>query len=109
MWWPCRTLPIGDDGLDNDTSVKPGQLLPQQEATIALPRSLFERFDDRENVGVFFAHYEDATLFPVRRRNTDMRETSIQTQVGSQIVAATVDSETQLTNLTDPVLITFRL
>lgn len=106
--WLCHT-PIGDKGFDNDTSVEPGQLLPQQEAAISLPPSLFERLDDRENVGVFFAHYEDTTLFPVRRPNTDVRETNIQTQVGSQIIAATVDSKTQLTNLTEPVLITFRL
>ena len=102
-------IPIGDKGLDNDTLDEPGQLLPQQEAAISLPPSLFERLDDRENVGVFFAHYEDTTLFPVHRPITDVRETNLKTQVGSQIIAATVDSDTQLTNLTEPILITFRL
>ena len=81
---------------------------PRQEAAISLPASLFERIDDQENVGVFFAFYETATLFPVSGGNTDSNAT-IQTQVGSQIVAATVDSNQDLSNLENPVTIVFRL
>ena len=92
--------------------MEPGQLLPQQEAAISLPASLFERVGDRENVGVIFALYENSTLFPVRRESgsgsTDV-EPTVQTQVGSQIVAATVDSGNELRNLPEPVMITFRL
>ena len=87
------------------SEVIPGQLSPQQDSAVSLPASLFQRFDDRENVGVFFAFYEKATLFPVGRRNVSGR----QTQVGSQVVAATVNSSNELIDLEDPVILVFRL
>lgn len=85
-----------------------GQLPPQQDSAISLPASLFRRINDRENVGVFFALYERATLFPVRGGNTDPASPR-QTQVGSQILAATVDSSEALVDLEEPVTIVFRL
>lgn len=101
---------IDDDATtSNDIDeVVPGQLSPRQEAAINLPASLFERVDDQENVGVFFAFYETATLFPVGGGNTDSNAT-IQRRVGSQVVAATVDSNQDLSNLENPVTIVFRL
>ena len=86
----------------------PGQLPPQQDAAISLPASLFRRVNDRENVGVFFAFYETATLFPVGGGRSD-REALRQTQVGSQILAATVDSAEELVDLEEPVTVVFRL
>ena len=83
---------------------------PQQEAVISLPASVFERVNDQESVGVFFALYEMATLFPVGERNAQSdRDTSRETQVGSQIVAATIDSNQELNDLENPVIIVFRL
>ena len=86
----------------------PGQLAPQQDAAISLPASLFRRVNDRENIGVFFAFYETATLFPVGGGRSD-REAPRQTQVGSQILAATVDSAEELVDLEEPVTVVFRL
>lgn len=82
----------------------------EQDAAISLPASLFERVNDQENVGVFFALYETATLFPVGGENAvSGGNTTRQTQVGSQVVAATIDSNQELTNLENPVTIVFRL
>ena len=86
----------------------PGQLPPQQDAAISLPASLFSRVNDRENIGVFFAFYETATLFPVGGGSSD-RQAPRQTQVGSRILAATVDSAEELVDLEEPVTIVFRL
>ena len=89
----------------------PGQLSPQQDSVVSLPASLFQRFNDRENVGVFFTFYEKPTLFPVGKRNTDIEAPGRdrQTQVGSQVVAATVNSSNELIDLEDPVILVFRL
>ena len=91
----------------------PGELAPQQEAAISLPASLFERVNDQESVGVFFAVYEMATLFPVTpaitNNNNNNVNSTLETQVGSQVVAATVDSGQEITDLENPVTIVFRL
>ena len=86
-----------------------GQLSPQQDSAVSLPASLFQRFDDHESVGVFFAFYEMATLFPVGSRSADDEVSpGLQTQVGSQVVAATVNSSNELIDLEDPVILVFR-
>ena len=101
---------VDNDASTSDGPVSPGELSPDQDAAISLPASLFERVNDQENVGVFFAFYETSTLFPVGRENAvSDNNTARQTQVGSQIVAATVDSSKELTDLENPVTIVFRL
>ena len=85
----------------------PGQLPPRQYSAISLPPSLFKNFNDHESVGVLFAFYEMATLFPVGRRNTEVP--GRQTQVGSQVVAATVNSSNELIGLEEPIILIFRL
>ena len=87
----------------------PGELSPQQESAISLPASLFKRFDDHDTVGVVFAVYESATLFPVEKRNSDVTVAGKQTAVGSQVVAATVISSSELIDLEEPIVIIFRL
>ncbi len=84
---------------------------PGQDAAIDLPATLFQRVNDQENVGVFFAFYETATLFPIRRQTAETVNDEIikETEVGSQIVAATVDSSQEITDLENPVTIVFRL
>ena len=83
----------------------PGQLSPQQDAAIRLPPSLFEELNSLPNVGVFFGRYETSTLFPVRRASNNGR----QTQVGSQVLAATVGQNLRLQNLSEPVTVTLKL
>lgn len=89
------------------TSVSPGQLSANQDSSISLPASLFKRVNDQESVGIFFALYEMATLFPVGGGRMDLNA-PVQTQVGSQVVAATVESSTELVDLEEPVTLAFR-
>ena len=101
---------VDNDASTSDGPVSPGELSSDQDAAISLPASLFERVNDEENVGVFFAIYETSTLFPVGRDNAVSDGNTIrQTQVGSQIVAATVDSSQELVDLENPVTVVFRL
>lgn len=86
----------------------PGQLSSQQDVVIRLPPSLFQTISGRANIGVFFGRYERATLFPVGRRMSE-NINSRQTQVCSQVVAATVGRNMQLHNLEQPVIVTLRL
>ena len=97
----------GDGEVISETEVIPGQLPLQEDSAISLPASLFKRFNDRENIGVFFAFYEMPTLFPVGRRNIEVP--GRHTLVGSQVVAATVNSCNELIDLEEPVIIIFRL
>ena len=83
----------------------PSQLSPQQDAAIRLPPSLFDELNNLPNVGVFFGRYETSTLFPVGRVSNNGR----QTQVGSQVLAATVGQNLSLRNLSEPVTITLKL
>ena len=90
--------------LDSEDQVEPGQLPAQQNAAISLPASLFERIDDRLNVGVFFAFYETSTLFSVDRPTLPR-----QTVVGSRVLAATVGPSINFQDLDEPVTIVLRL
>ena len=83
----------------------PSQLSPQQDAVIRLPPSLFEELNNLPNVGVFFGRYETSILFPLDRMSSNGR----QTQVGSQVLAATVGQNLSLRNLSEPVTITLKL
>ena len=99
---------------DNDPMLGPGdqgQLSPQMDAAISLPASLFERIDDRDNVGVFFALHEASTLFPVHG-DVDFSDTlnsPWKTSVGSHILAATVGPGINFQNLDEPVTILLQL
>lgn len=85
-----------------------GQLSPQQDAAIILPRSLFQMINDSDSVGVFFGLYEMATLFPVGGGNADSNAPR-QTQVCSQVLTATVGQSVSLQNLEQSVTVVFRL
>ena len=95
--------------LGSGDQVEPGQLSPQLDAAISLPASLFERIDDRDNVGVFFALYETVTLFPVGGELIDRTSLPRYNAVGSDILAATVGPGINFQNLDDPVAIVLRL
>ena len=91
--------------------VTPGQLLPQQDVAISLNASLFELIDDRDDVGIFFALYDNSTLFPVdggSNVNNDI-DIPIRTEVGSHVLAATVGPGLDFPDLTDNIIIVFRL
>ena len=87
--------------------MKPGQLSPQQDAAISLNASLI---DERDNVGIFFALYDTPILFPIDRGNSIINtDGSIQTKVGSRVLAATVGPGLNFQNLDDPVIVVLRL
>ena len=87
----------------------PGQLPPQQYAAIRLPASLFRVIGDRDNVSVFFALYDAPILFPVNGGNSISSDGSIQTEVGSSVLAATVGPDINFFNLEEPITIVLRL
>ena len=94
--------------MSNDIST-PGLLVPQQNADISLPASLFQRINDTENVGIFFTFYQMDTLFPVGGVSMDSGVANYKrTQVGTSIVGATIISSADTTDLKDPVVITFK-
>ena len=95
--------------LGSGDQIEPGQLSPQLDAAISLPASLFERIDDRVNVGVFFALYETPTLFPVGGQLIDRTSLPKNNVVGSDILAATVGPGINFQNLDDPVTLVLRL
>jgi len=66
---------------------------------------MFERITDREDVGVFFALYNDNSLFPVHE---DMSGAAREV-VGSAVVASTVGPRLSFDNLRNPVEINLRL
>lgn len=79
-------------------------------ASIALPPSLFDRITDREEVGIFFALYDDNTLFPVREDARLAGTSSVaHIVVGSPVVASTVGPRLSFNNLQTPVEINLRL
>ena len=88
--------------------VVPGQLPAQFDAAIGLPASLFQQINDRLIVGLFFAHYDVPTLFPVAGES-DGSALPRQTVVGSDIIAATVGPGLNLQNLIEPVVVLLRL
>ena len=100
---------IGDNDqmLGPDDQLEPEQLSPQSDAAISLPASLFERIDDRDNVGIFFALHEASSLFPVGAG--DSSNTFNFPSVGSHILAATVGVGINFQNLDEPVSVLFRL
>ena len=87
--------------------VMPGQLDPLQTAAINLPASLFAIINDRPNVGVFFALYDNSILFPVDGgRNTDQIR---RPEVVSDVLAATVGPGIVFENLEENVTVVLRV
>ena len=99
---------VGPEG-----QVMAGQLPPAQNAAIRLPASLFKRIDDHDDddVGIFFALYDNSTLFPVDGGSNVSNDIDIpmRTEVGSHVLAATVGPGLDFPDLTDNIIIVFRL
>ena len=93
--------------LGPDDQLEPEQLSLQSDAAISLPASLFERIDDRDNVGIFFALHEASSLFPVGAGDSSNNFNF--PSVGSHILAATVGVGINFQNLDEPVSVLFRL
>ena len=81
------------------------QLTSQQNAAIHLPASLFAQNIDQRDLGIVVGYYETATLFPITSQSHAPR----QTQVYSNVVAATVGQNMSIQNLEEAVTIAFRL
>ena len=86
----------------------PDTLAPNQTAFINLPASLFDRVpENRTNIGVFFALYDNPSLFPVAEAEVE-NSTRVIT-VLSPVIAATVGPGLPFMNLDPPVSILLRL
>lgn len=83
-------------------------LPPGALASVTLPPSLFATIDDRDLVGIFFALYEEPTLFPVREMEQPSGST-LQPAVASSIVAATVGPGLNFVDLDPPVEVNLRI
>ena len=86
----------------------PNTLAPTQTAFINLPATVFDRVpEDRPNVGVFFALYDNPSLFPVAEAEIE-NNTRVVT-VLSPVIAATVGPGLFFMDLEPPVSILLRL
>ena len=86
----------------------PDTLAPNQTAFINLPASLFDRVpENRTNIGVFFALYDNPSLFPVAEAEVE-NSTRVIT-VLSPVIAATVGPGLFFMNLDPPISILLRL
>ncbi len=70
---------------------------------------MFDRITDRTQVGIFFALYNENTLFPVREEVNVAGGPRGTTVVGSPVVAATVGPRLSFNGLQNPVQINLRL
>lgn len=89
-------------------------LSPQLDAAISIPASFFEPIAGvKDNISIFFTHYDDSTLFPVAggQNNRLNNNISVQTEVGTTILAATVGTDLDFKDLEDEINVTvlFRL
>lgn len=86
-------------------------------ASINLPPSLFTTIDTsngRQRVGIFFALYDEPTLFPIRNvmfqdKNRSKSSRSLHPEIASALVAATVGSGLDFHNLDHPVEVNLRI
>ena len=93
---------------DTGAAMTPDTLAPNQTAFINLPASLFDSVpEDRTNIGVFFALYDNPSLFPVAEAEVE-NSTRVIT-VLSPVIAATVGPGLSFMNLDPPVSILLRL
>lgn len=83
--------------------------LGSTSTSITLPSSLFQRINSSSNMtGLVFTHYEASTLFPVGEHIRSSNNLTV-TQVGSQIIAATIGQDIEFEDLRDPVTITLHI
>ena len=84
-----------------------------EAATINLPDSLFERINNPDDVGIFFALYNTPILFPVGEQSATNNTTSVETEtrVGSLVAASSVgpDIASTFDNLEDNVTVILEL
>ena len=86
----------------------PDTLTPNQTAFIHLPASLFDSVpENRTNIGVFFALYDNPSLFPVAEAEVE-NSTRVIT-VLSPVIATTVGPGPFSVDLDPPVSILLRL
>ena len=95
--------------LGPEDQIEPSQLSPQLSAAVSLPATLFERIDNRDNVGIFFALHEASTLLPAGGDFSGTFSPPRKASVGSHILAATVGSGINFQNLDEPVTVLFQL
>ena len=81
------------------------QLSSQQNAAIRLPASVFAQITDQTDLGIVVGYYETAALFPT----TSPTNASRQTQVYSNVIAATIGHNMSIQNLEENITIAFRL
>ena len=98
--------------LDMDDYTATGELPLSIDSAITLPPPLFKLVEDKDNVSIFFVHYNTSTLFPVGSSNETSENSSTKAEVGSTILAATVGRDITFQNLQQEdanVTIFFRL
>ena len=77
-------------------------IFPDQDASIALPPSLFAELRNATETGIGFTFYETSALFPL----PDSSPSNL--SVGSHVIGAFVAGQS-ISNLSDPVTIFLRL
>ena len=88
----------------------PGVLSQEQEASIFIPGSVFERIMNRADIGTTFGFYNEPVLFPVGEGSAESKSIEgRQTRVGSLIASAIVGLNQKFQGLQDPVVNTFQL
>ena len=75
-------------------------LSENETAAAFLPPSLFQSITDLNSIGSFFAVYSSGVLFPIA---------NVTTVVGTPVLAATVGSGLNFSNLAEPVRVLLRL
>ena len=78
--------------VDSDNSGDGQEVPDKQAASVHLPASLFRQISDRYSVGLLFALYDTAILFPVDDNSTENGMTK-QSKIGSRVLAAAVSPE----------------
>ena len=98
---------FSSSGQTGNTSIS--TLNEDANAAVFLPPSLFQSIDT--SVGMVFAVYNTGALFPITNATEQVqgRNASITTVVGSPVLAVTVGSGLNFTNLAEPVRILLRL
>ena len=88
---------FSSDGQTGNTNID--TLGENDTAAAFLPASLFRSITDLNRIGSFFAVYNSGALFPITNA----------TVVDTPVLAATVGSRLNFSNLTDPVRVLLRL
>ena len=77
--------------------------------SVSISPGLFSRISS-DQIGLVFTLYAEATLLPVRDpANEGSANSTLRTEVGSPIIAATVGAGQQFRDIDPPVVVTLRL